>query len=156
HDMKTPLSSIILTGDSLAQGRYTSSEAVREYGQIIASEGHQLTRLIENVLCYARLIDTASSYTFEPLDMVELLTEPVERFRLQIENARIDVVVDLAMRRATVRGDRRMLRDAIDNIVDNAVKHGASGRHLRVSAHDDGGDVHIQIEDRGQGLSPEE
>jgi len=156
HDMKTPLASIMLTGDSLAQGRYTSPEAVREYGKIIASEGHQLTRLIENVLCYARLIDAATSYEFEPLDVVELITESFEHFRVQVENARIDAAIDLPLNRSIVRGDRGMLRDAIDNVIDNAVKHGGSGGDLRVTGHDDGQMVHIQIADRGHGITPEE
>ncbi len=156
HEMKTPLSLIMLTGDNLAQGRYASGETVREYGQLISSEGHQLTRLVDNVLCYARLIDSASSYEFDVVDVVELVNESIDRLRIEIESAGLDIDVDLPLHATPVRADRRMLQDAIDNVIENAIKHGGSGEYLRVRVMFNEHIVRIEVTDRGVGLAPDE
>lgn len=156
HEMKTPLSSIVLTSDSLAQGRYASERTVSEYGRIIAAEARQLTRLIDNVLHYARLINTSRTPAFERVDIVELVAESVERFRPHVSNADIEVDLDLPVKSVYVRADRRLLQDALDNVIDNAVKHGGAGNCLLVSVSSRADRVVIQIADRGAGITPED
>ena len=156
HEMKTPLSSIVLTSDSLAQGRYASERTVTEYGRIIGAEARQLTRLIDNVLHYARLINTADSPAFERVDIVELVAESVERFGPHVSSADVDVDLDLPVKGVNVRADRRLLQDALDNVIDNAVKHGGAGNHLRVAVCSRADRVVIQIADSGAGIPPED
>jgi two-component system sensor histidine kinase VicK len=156
HEMKTPLSSIVLTSDSLAQGRYASEHTVGEYGRIIGAEARQLTRLIDNVLHYARLINASPSAALERVDIVELVAESVERFGLHLSSAEIEVDLDLPLQSVTVRADRRLLQDALDNVIDNAVKHGGAGRHLRVAVRSGAARVVIEVADRGAGVPPED
>jgi signal transduction histidine kinase len=156
HEMKTPLSLISLASDSLVRGRYTSTDTIGEYGRMLATEARQLSRLIDNVLCYARLIDATSSYSFEQIDVPEMVGEAVDRFRLPLDDEEYDVQIDLPLSAPPIRGDRTMLRDALDNIIDNALRHGSTGKYLGVAVNSIPRAVQIEIADRGTGIPAEE
>ena len=156
HEMKTPLSLITLASDTLASGRYDSSKTIRDYGEMLAHEAHQLTRLIDNVLCYARLHDSGTPSGTEPIDILDLVEESVNRFRLQFSALAFDVQLQLPLEVPAVQADRIMLQHALDNLIDNAVKHGEAGRQLVVRVHAGGDCVHIEIRDAGQGIPADE
>jgi signal transduction histidine kinase len=156
HEMKTPLSLITLAGDSLASGRCNSAESTREYGRLLAYEARQLSLLIDNVLCYARLIDEKESYSYESLDLTEIVAESVERFRLQFTAMGCDVQVESSSKLPDIRADRRMLRDALDNILDNAIKYGSSGGVIVIRLQASGRDMNVEVIDRGCGIAPED
>ena len=156
HEMKTPLSLITLASDTLASGRYQSSKTIREYGEMLAQEAHQLTRLIDNVLCYARLHDSGAPSNAEPIDILDLVEESVNRFRLQLSALAFDIQLQLPLEVPPVNGDRIMLQHALDNLIDNAVKHGEAGRQLSVKVDSDPDEVHIQVSDAGPGIPADE
>ena len=156
HEMKTPLSLITLASDTLASGRYQSSKTIREYGEMLAHEAHQLTRLIDNVLCYARLHDSGAPSNAESIDILDLVEESVNRFRLQLNALAFDVQLQLPLEVPSVNGDRIMLQHALDNLIDNAVKHGEAGRQLFVKVDSDPDEVHIQVSDAGPGIPADE
>jgi len=156
HEMKTPLSLITLASDTLANGRYDSSTTIKDYGELLAKEARQLTRLIDNVLCYARLHDSAARSIVEPVDILDLVEESVNRFRPQLNAHTFDLQLQLPLEVPAVQVDRSMLQHAIDNLIDNAVKHGEAGRQLAVRAFADKDWVHIQVADGGQGIPADE
>ncbi|HWW85323.1 MAG TPA: HAMP domain-containing sensor histidine kinase [Vicinamibacterales bacterium] len=156
HEMKTPLSLITLTSNSLAHGRYASPDTISDYGRLIGIEAHNLTRLVDNVLCYARLVEARSAYSFETVDLVELVGDSMERFRLQVEDAGCDVHLDLPLVAPPIKGDRGMLQDALDNLIDNALKHGGSGGYLLVRVQSVVGKIAIEVTDRGDGIAAED
>src|SRR4029079_19525038 len=83
HEMKTPLSLIKLASNTLANGRYDSPAAIADYGRMMSTEAEQLTRLIDNVLYYAR-INAASEYDIETVDVSELVQESIDRARSRL------------------------------------------------------------------------
>ncbi len=152
HEMKTPLSLIKLASDTLANGRFATPSAVGEYGQMINVEAQNLTRLIDNVLCYARISDGMSPYDFEPIDIVDVIQESVDRFQARFTERGIDVHLQLPPDPAVVRADHLMLLHAVDNLVENAVTHAGEGRWLSVSVTAAGPSVIIDVADRGEGI----
>jgi signal transduction histidine kinase len=152
HEMKTPLSLIKLASDTLANGRYTSPAAITEYGRMIAVEAQHLARLIDNVLCYARINDTTSDYDFESVDVAEVVQESVDRFRPQLQELGFDVQVSVPPEPQLVRADHLMLAQAFDNLIDNALKYGGSGRWLGVTVSPNARLVHVEVADRGEGI----
>lgn len=156
HEMKTPLSLITLASDTLASGRYASTKTIKDYGAMLAHEAHQLTRLIDNVLCYARLHDSGAPSNVEPIDIIDLVEESVSRFKLQLTALAFDMQLQLPLEVPSVNGDRIMLQHALDNLIDNAVKHGEAGRQLIIRVHSDGDFVHIHVTDAGQGIPADE
>ena len=156
HEMKTPLSLIRLASDALSNGRYSSPTTVTDYGQLLAKEATHLTQLIDNVLCYARLTDAKSCYSFERVDVLELVDDSMGRFRLELADLGFDVQFHQPPAVPAVRADRAMMQHAIDNLIDNAVKHAASGRQLTVTVDTDQGQVKLAVIDGGEGIPPEE
>jgi len=154
HEMKTPLSMITLTGDSLANGRCSTPDAIREYGRLLAAESRQLGLLIDNVLCYARLSDE-DGRRFDIIDLSELVCESIDRFRLQCEAIGCSVSVD-ASGVLLVKGDRRMLRDLFDNLIDNALKYGGDAGDVIVRISASGDRAVVEISDVGPGIPAEE
>ena len=156
HEMKTPLSLIGLASDTLANGRYDSPATVREYGRMLSREARHLRRLIDNVLCYARLDLAESAQSFEPLDVSELIQDSVERFRPLLADLDVEAEVQLPLDAVWIRGDRGMMPHVLDNLVDNAARHGGEGRRLTVRAAVEGHRVRIDVADAGKGIPPEE
>ena len=156
HEMKTPLSLVKLASDSLANGRYASPAAVGEYGRLINVEAQHLTRLIDNVLCYARITDGASPYDLEPVDVVELVHESVDRFQPRLREAEVDLHLNVPADPAVVSGDHLMLLHVFDNLVENAINHGAAGRWLAISVTAGPSTVIVEVCDRGEGIPPED
>ena len=156
HEMKTPLSLITLAGDSLASGRCGSPEAARDYGRLLAGEARQLSMLIDNVLCYARLIDKEDTRTLEPVDLADVLGESVERFRVRCAEIECDVQLESKLASELVEADRRMLRDTFDNIVDNAIKYGGKGGRIVITLQSRDGMICADVTDYGDGIADED
>jgi signal transduction histidine kinase len=156
HEMKTPLSLIKLASDTLAHGRYVSPATVPEYGHLLSREAHHLRRLIDNVLCFARLHTARDGRNFESLDVSELIQDSVDRFRPLLADVDVDVHVQLPLEPVWIRGDRVMLLHLLDNLIDNGAKHGGAGRRLTVSMTLEAARVRIDVADAGPGIPPEE
>jgi len=156
HEMKTPLSLIKLASDTLANGRYASSTAIADYGRMMAAEAEHLTRLIDNVLYYARINDSTSDYDFEVIDVAELVQESMDRFRPQLNEHAIELHLNLPAEPLFVRADHVMIVHVLDNIVDNATKYAASGRWLSVRVFSNERSVHVEVADRGEGIPPDD
>jgi len=152
HEMKTPLSLIKLASDTLANRRFDKPDAVGEYGRMINVEAQHLTRLIDNVLCYARINDLASPYELEPVDVVELAQESLERFQPRIREQGIEVQLQTPPDPATVNGDHLMLLHVFDNLVENAITHAGSGKWLGIAVTAGPSHVNIEVADRGDGI----
>lgn len=152
HEMKTPLSLIKLASNTLANGRYDAPAAVADYGRMMSAEAEQLTRLIDNVLYYARINEATSEYDFETVDVSELIQESIDRSRSRLGELGFELQVNLPADPLFVRADHMMLVHVFDNIIDNATKYAASGRWLGVRVHSNERAVHVEIADRGEGI----
>ena len=153
HEMKTPLSLLKLASDTLASGRYDSADKIADYGQLMVVETEHLSRLIDNVLCYARLSDALSPYSFEAVDIADLVHEAVDRFRPQFERLGFAMQLDVPPDPVIVAADPTMMMHVVDSLLDNAVKHAASGQWLRVVVAHSGAMVLVQISDHGPGIA---
>lgn len=152
HEMKTPLSLIKLASDTLANGRFATPDAVGEYGRMINVEAQHLTRLIDNVLCYARINDDASPYHLEPVDVVDVVQESLDRFQPRLSEHAIDVHLNLQPDPAMVNGDHLMLLHVFDNLIENAVLHAGDGKWLAITVTAGPTSAHVEVSDRGEGI----
>ena len=150
------MSLITLASDTLANRRYTSAAAIGEYGQMITVEARHLARLIDNVLCYARINDPASEYDFETIDFGEVVQESIDRFRPQLQANGFEVQVRVPSDPISVRADHIRLVQVFDNLIDNAIKYAASGKWLGVSVSQSGRWVTAEVSDHGEGIPPAE
>ena len=155
HELKTPLASIRAMADTLAR-RPIGGETVRDYAELLMQEARRLTRLVDNLLAYARVTDVTEMYSFEPTAPAELVDDVLQNFRHPLSEREFAVEVDMPVDLPLVRADRTAMMLALDNLVDNAIRYSPRERFIRISARRDGQRVVIEVQDRGVGISREE
>jgi heavy metal sensor kinase len=154
HELRTPLAALRSVGEVGLQ----KSQTADEYRDIIGSmleEVTRLTKLVENLLTISRAdagqIELNLS-TFSPRQVVEDVVGMVE-ILAEERNQRLSVTGD---QEASVEGDKLLLRQALINIIHNAVKYSPVGGsidiELRVLADQH---VNITVADSGPGIEPE-
>lgn len=152
HELKTPVAQISLVGDTLAQGRYSSAETIREYAAILSQGAARLNYLIDNMLTYSKLSDPDLAYAFEPVDIADVLEDAVAPFRRRAAELGLTLDVHVAPDVPPVSVDRSAIARAIGNVVDNGLKYGAQGRWIGLDVSVAPPSLVIAITDRGPGI----
>jgi signal transduction histidine kinase len=156
HDLKTPLATIRVVADTLVRGRVTSTDTVKDYANVLVHESRRLTRLVDNLLAYARVTDVADIYAFEPQAPADLVEEALHSFRQPLAEGGFNVDVDVPADLPAVRADRTAISLLLDNLLDNAIRYSRDKRWLGISARQTDGAVQIQVRDQGSGIPPDE
>jgi two-component system phosphate regulon sensor histidine kinase PhoR len=155
HELKTPLANIRAMADTLAR-RPIGGETVRDYAALLMQEARRLTRLVDNLLAYARVTDVTEMYSFEPIPPAELVDDVLQNFRHPLTEGEFKVDVDLPSDLPLVKADRTAMMLALDNLMDNAIRYSQEQKSVRIAARRDGQNVVIEIQDRGVGIAPDE
>jgi signal transduction histidine kinase len=123
HELKTPLTSIRMFSELLAEGRVTDQAKQRSYLNIITAEAARLTRLINNVLDFSRMERGEKKYNFQPGDLVEVVRAAAQTFRPHLEAGGFKFDCVLPTTAVRVRGDADALSQVIVNLLSNAEKY---------------------------------
>lgn len=156
HDLKTPLAAVRMLSETLVRGRLSSPGQVHEYVQMLDQEAKRMTRLVDNLLAYARVTDAGAIYTFEPLAPADVIDDVLHGFRQQFGHREMEISIDIPEDLPLVRADLTTLSLVLDNIIDNALRYSPDARWLSISARRDGDAVEIAIGDRGVGIPADE
>ena len=155
HELKTPMSVIQSIGETMARGRVSSPEQQREYAQLLVQETYRLRHLIDNLLAYARVTEVADAFTFEPLQPEEVVEEVVHGFRKLLRERGIEVTVSVPTALPPVQADRTSIVFALDNLLDNAMRH-AGANHIELEARLRDNAVEFVVSDHGRGIPEDE
>jgi len=117
HELKMPLANIRAMAETLAR-RPIGAEKIRTYAEYLLQEGRRLTRLVDNLLAYARVTDVTNIYSFEPIAAAELVDDVLESFRQPITDRDVTVQVAIPVDFPLVLADRAAMLLALDNLVD--------------------------------------
>ena len=123
HELKTPLTSIRMFSELLAEGRVADAAKQRSYLQIITAEAGRLTRLINNVLDFSRMERGEKKYNFQPCDLATVVRGIEETFRPHLEAGGFKFICELPDAPVPVRGDADALSQVIVNLLSNAEKY---------------------------------
>jgi two-component system phosphate regulon sensor histidine kinase PhoR len=156
HELKTPLSLIRMFGELLATGRTKGPEQEREYAEIITRESERLSRLIDNVLDFARIERGRVAYEFKLGDLAEVLSRGLDVYKWRLDREGMKLSVEMEHDLPPVRIDENALTLVLLNLVDNAVKYASEGKELRVSVKRQGDRVNLVVADRGPGIPQDE
>jgi two-component system phosphate regulon sensor histidine kinase PhoR len=132
----------------------------REYLRIIEGEADRLNRMVSTILESTRIERGIKTYTFRPLDLVEV-TESVMatmRYQMQKEGFRVRLRHPRSRRRGPVLpfiGDRDAIAEVLINLLSNAMKYSDRERNIAVTLTKSGEGVSCQVDDRGRGIAPE-
>ncbi len=152
HEIKNPLNAILLRLDLLKVRLGESDEEVVQELDILSKEVLRLNRVVTTFLDFSRPVEVH----FEDLDLVALSREVAELIRPQANAAKIDVLFKSTEESADMRGDPDLLKQAVLNLVTNAVEAMSSkGGKLVVQVSRSGSNWVLEVADTGPGIPPE-
>ncbi|MFO1497263.1 MAG: HAMP domain-containing sensor histidine kinase [Verrucomicrobiota bacterium] len=156
HELKTPLTSIRMFSELLADGRVTDPGKQRTYLQVFAGETALLTLLINNVLDFSRMERGEKQYRLEPCDIGQIAREVAETARPHLEARGFHLIAEWPDGPVHVRADRDALAQVILNLLSNAEKYSGESKEIRLQlrrARGVGGEsVELRVLDRGIGV----
>lgn len=155
HELKTPIANMRAIHETLASGR-VSLETSREYAEMGIREAHRLTRLIDNLLAYARITDVAHAYAFEAVALETIVDRSVKEFASNLAHGDFDVHVDLPEGLPPVKGDPVALNLMLNNLLDNAIRYSKDRRHVTIAGRAQKHGVTLEVTDQGVGIPPED
>jgi signal transduction histidine kinase len=152
HDLKTPLALIRMFAETLEMDRVPDEQRRREYYGVLTRESERLSRLIDNVLDFSRIESGRQRYDIAPGPVEPLVHEVMESFRhpLHQQGFTTEVTVDPDL--PDVPLDPDAIKQALANLVDNAMKYSADRRRIRVTARRVGAGVVLEVADEGIGI----
>lgn len=152
HELKTPIAGIRLMAETLEMGMISDPARRQEFLQRIDQEAQRLEVRIDDILKVARARRPGRRTLTDPMELTE---EVVARWRGQFELAGATLEADLHPC-PEIEVDRGLLRDALSNLVDNALKYRREDRpgRCRVRCLEDGPWVVFEVTDNGIGVPP--
>ena len=157
HELRTPLTAITGWAETIQSGELRNPEDVRKGMDIIVSEARRLTNMVEELLEFSRMSDGRFTLSVEPMDLKAELEDAVYTYREFFRREGIDLTYqDCPEEMLPISGDPERLRQVFCNLLDNAAKHGGSGKRIDVSIAQEGEWAVIRIRDYGPGIPEEE
>jgi two-component system, OmpR family, sensor histidine kinase KdpD len=126
--------------------------ARRKLLTLLVEETGRLERIVTNLLAMSRIDARAWRAERELVDVGDIVAAVVRRVAASPRSPRIDVDVDADL--PAVLADPMQLDLVVSNLIDNARRHGPSGRPVRVATDQEGGCVRISVVDEGAGIDP--
>jgi signal transduction histidine kinase len=158
HDLKNPLGIILGRTEMMQELLATTPppvESLRTQIEHVRGSARHLTAMVDTLLSDAMNDALDISIRREPLDYVALVCDVVASNRLLAERKGQRIIVK-GPPTIAVNGDQDRLREAIDNLVSNAIKYGPVGSMVEVVLSQEGGAIVCRVRDEGPGLSPED
>jgi signal transduction histidine kinase len=152
HELKTPLTSIRMFSELLAEGKILDPHKQKEYLRVISTEATRLTRLINNVLDFARMERGNKVYQREPLNLTEVVGEAVETCRPQFEAKAFELKCLMPEEGPAILGDKDAIAQVVMNLLSNAEKYAGTGREVEIEVASRSGKAVVAVRDRGPGV----
>ncbi len=151
HDLKTPLTSIRLFAE-LMGGGHLAPEKIGEYCRIIEGESDRLTRLINNVLDFAKIEKGIKEYKFAEIELNRLVEHVMHTMAYQFEMNGFTVQQELAQDELVLRADADAVTEVLVNLLANSLKYVAETKQIRVTTYSRDRHVCVQVADKGIGI----
>ena len=157
HELRTPIASIRAFGELLRLGRVRAPEKIQEYGEYIETESRRLTRLIENILDFARIEAGRKRYSYEIADIGDLIESTLHTFDVRLRHDGFFLTFDrTSADELRARVDTGAIGQAFHNLLDNAVSYSGDSRRIEVSARREGDWIVVAVKDFGIGIPKDE
>lgn len=154
HELRTPLNAIHGWAVLMAQGQMEPATHQRAVDAILRNSAIQ-TRLVEDILDVSRIVTGKSAIDVVPVDMLPLIANAVAAMQPAAFVKSIELSLVEPTEEVWVLGDGDRLQQVVWNLVSNAVKFTSVGGSVSVQTTLQGTDVCLDVQDSGQGITPE-
>jgi two-component system sensor histidine kinase KdpD len=154
HEFKTPLTLIKGATTSILAAPDPLSESAREQLTIAAEEAEHLRELLDDAIEMARLDTARIDVQLELSSIEEIVREVVASMQTEIDDRPVEVAADAGLPVAPL--DRRLVKLALKQLFDNALKYSHPDSAVEIRVHSNGHAVSVDVTDHGAGISPED
>ncbi len=157
HELRTPLTPIIGYSEILS-GREVPAERVKQFADSMLASAHRLERIVAMLLDFAAMEGGRMTIEAAPTALLPLLSKAIEEWRGRTDRHEFSTRFESSLPEALV--DVSLMRRAIDEVLDNAVKYSPQGGTVTVSMSPENSRrsrmIRLDVRDEGIGIAPED
>ena len=157
HELRTPLTAINGWGETLLSDDGSDPEALRRGLSIIVKESGRLTKMVEELLDFSKMSDGRFALHLEQVDLQAEFEDAVYTYHEIFKQQGITLEYHSGgVYDETITADSERLKQVFCNVLDNAAKHGGSGKRIEARLNRKGNHYIITIRDYGPGIPAED
>ena len=151
HDMKTPLTSIIMALKFLRSGKLDNRQEMKDkYFDIAENEADHLLTLTNKVLTISKLENHKLEMNRTEVELTPIIDKLTERFKAKSQKT-VNFITDI--KAETAYADAEYLEEVLSNLIDNSIKYSGESVEIRISTAQDDRYTMLKIRDNGFGIS---
>lgn len=151
HDMKTPLSTIMMVQDMLESGRLDARPEIKnKYMSIAKSETDHLFALTNKILTISKLENHKLEMNKTEVDLTPIIERLTEKFKAKAQKP-VNFIISLQAK--TAYADNDYLGEVISNLIDNAIKYSKESVEINITAEESERYTILKVRDNGLGIS---
>lgn len=151
HQLRNPIAGILALAEAVRSAPDLSVARDRA-DELILSAQHARD-LANRLLTLERVQSDSAALERAPVDLPRLIDTALRDFRAEAEERGIAIAIDLAPVPQDILVDRMLLREALANLIDNALVHGGSRlSRIEIAGWTDAAQLHLQVRDDGRGI----
>jgi two-component system, OmpR family, phosphate regulon sensor histidine kinase PhoR len=159
HELRTPLAALSGFIETLQGSARDDAKARERFLPIMQEQARRMARLIDDLLSLSRIELNAHRRPDTPVDLVPIVRQVADGLQTLARDRGVTVQVDAA-NAVRVPGDRDELVRVFENLVENALKYGASGKRVDIGLSEGESpegeqEARISVRDYGPGIAPE-
>ena len=152
HEFKTPLTAIQGFAETLLAGAVEDPLNRGRFLDIILEHARRLARLTDDLLKLSKMDADRLELEIRPLSVSQLVESCLETSQHRAAEKDILISVNIAENLPEIAGDRRLLAEVLQNLLDNATQYTLPGGQIMISAETDDGEVIFTVSDTGIGI----
>src|SRR6476620_6002509 len=160
HELRTPLAALSGFIDTLQGPAKDDAKARERFLSIMHTQATRMARLIDDLLSLSRVELSAHVRPDASVDIVPIIRQVADGLEPLAHERQVTIEIELPEMPVTIAGDREELLRLFENLIENALKYGASGGRVIVSlsqaASGEGApEFRVMVRDFGPGIPPE-
>ena len=160
HELRTPLAALSGFIDTLQGPAKDDVKARERFLSIMHTQATRMARLIDDLLSLSRVELSAHVRPDASVDIVPILRQVVDGLEPLARERQVAIEIELPETPVTIAGDREELLRLFENLIENALKYGASGGRVivsltRATSGEGAPEVRVMVRDFGPGIAPE-
>jgi two-component system phosphate regulon sensor histidine kinase PhoR len=160
HELRTPLAALSGFIDTLQGPAKDDPRARERFLGIMHTQATRMARLIDDLLSLSRVELSAHVRPDTLIDILPIIRQVGDSLELMATERGVKIEMDLPDGAVIVAGDREELLRLFENLIENALKYGATGGRVEVAlAHasttDGASEIRVSVRDFGPGIAPE-
>ena len=159
HELRTPLAALLGFVETLQGSARDDTKARERFLPIMQEQASRMARLLDDLLSLSRIELNAHRRPDTPVDLVPIVRQVADGLLTLARDRGVTISVEAAGAQ-TVLGDRDELVRLFENLVENAIKYGGTGKRVDiklvpVKAEEGEPEVQVSVRDYGPGIAPE-